>query len=83
MFLGSRVDETLTHYYRHWLEHRERLGLRELKRFFGANWKRQLRRRERQARRRLGRATCDRHTALKLGVKALDHRLRGARATAR
>ena len=40
------------------------------------------RRRERQARRRVGRAP-DRHTALKLGVKALDHRVRGARATAR
>ena len=25
MFLGSRVDETLTQYYRHWLERRERL----------------------------------------------------------
>ena len=70
MFLGSRVDETLTHYYRHWLEHRERLGLRELKRFFGANWKQQLA----AENDKLGVAwdeRLDRHTALKLGVRAL------------
>jgi hypothetical protein len=70
MFLGSRVDETLTYYYRHWLEHRERLGLRELKRFFGANWKQQLG----AENDKLGVAwdeRLDRHTALKLGVKAL------------
>ena len=70
MFLGSRIDETLTHYYRHWLERRERLGLRELKRFFGANWKQQLA----AENDKLGVAwdeRLDRHTALKLGVKAL------------
>jgi hypothetical protein len=70
MFLGSRVDETLTHYYRHWLEHEERLGLRELKRFFGANWKQQLA----AENDKLGVTwdeRLDRHSALKLGVKAL------------
>ena len=57
MFLGSRVDESLTHYYRHWLEHRERLGLRVAQGGFCSHmWKQQARRRERQARRRLGRA---------------------------
>ena len=70
MFLGSRVDETLTHYYRHWLEHRERLGLRELKRFFGANWKQQLAA-ENDKRGVAWDERLDRHTALKLGVKAL------------
>ncbi len=70
MFLGSRIDETLTHYYRHWLEHRERLGLRELKRFFGANWKQQLAA-ENDKRGVAWDERLDRHTALKLGVKAL------------
>ena len=70
MFLGSRVDETLSHYYRHWLEHRERVELRELERFFGANWKQQLA----AENDKLGVAwdeRLDRHTALKLGVNAL------------
>jgi hypothetical protein len=70
MFLGSRVDETLTHYYRHWLEHRERVGLRELKRFFGANWKQQLAA-ENDKRGVAWDERLDRHTALKVGVKAL------------
>ena len=65
-----RIDETLTHYYRHWLEHRERVGLRQLERFFGANWKQQLA----AENDKLGvpwDERLDRHTTLKLGVKAL------------
>jgi hypothetical protein len=70
MFLGSRVDEALSHYYRHWLEHGERLPLGEVKRFFGRNWKEQL---EAESDRRGVTWTepLARTTALKLGVKAL------------
>jgi hypothetical protein len=70
MFLGSRVDDALTHYYRHWLETGEQLPLAEVKRFFGRNWKRQLE----AENDKLGIAwdeRLDRATALKLGVRAL------------
>jgi hypothetical protein len=70
MFLGSRVDEALTHYYRHWLETGERLPLKEVTRFFGRNWKQQLE----AENDKLGVAwdeRLDRTSALKLGVRAL------------
>jgi hypothetical protein len=70
MFLGSRVDEALNYYYRHWLETGERLPLKEVMRFFGRNWKRQLE----AENDKLGVAwdqRLDRTTALKLAVRAL------------
>jgi PD-(D/E)XK nuclease superfamily len=70
MFLGSRVDDALTHYYRHRLETGEQLPLQEVERFFGRNWKRQLE----AENDKLGVACderLDRPTALKLGVRAL------------
>jgi hypothetical protein len=71
MFLGSRVDDALTHYYRHWLETGERLPLKEVTRFFGRNWKQQLE----AENDKLGVAwdeRLDRASALKLGVRALE-----------
>jgi hypothetical protein len=70
MFLGSRVDEALTHYYRHWLDTGERLPAKNVMRFFGRNWKRQLE----AENDKLGVAwdqRLDRAAALKLGVRAL------------
>jgi hypothetical protein len=42
MFLGSRVDDALTHYYRTLLDSGETLPPEELESFYTANWQQQL-----------------------------------------
>ena len=54
MFLGGRVDDALSTYYRHLLEHGERLTLEQVHDAYRDHWTRELADEARQARRALG-----------------------------
>src|ERR1700751_1768910 len=69
MFLGSRVDDALSHYYRTMLQHRERLAIDELQEFYAANWREQLE--HEQDERGVDWSELDHDTAMKIGHEAV------------
>jgi hypothetical protein len=69
MFLGTCVDDTLTHYYRTLLTTGESVALEELREFYEANW-RELRERE-EAGRGIDWTELDPKTAYDTGVEAV------------
>jgi hypothetical protein len=69
MFLGSRVDDALSDYYRHMLAHDEQLPLDEVIERYRAGWTEQLE--EEQKDRRVVFDEFDEPTMLTLGVDAL------------
>ncbi|MEA2313053.1 MAG: nuclease superfamily, partial [Solirubrobacteraceae bacterium] len=70
MFLGSRVDDTLTLYYRHRLERHEALGLEQLRDAYRDLWFEQLEYEESQRGVRWER-DCDEQAAFAIGLEAI------------
>ena len=55
MFLGSRVDDAVSLYYRQIIDEHERLDLEQVKDAYRALWQTELDAEQREARRQLGR----------------------------